>query len=498
MKKVVLITTALDYGRELSIFDYTTPVSPPLGILSLGSYLAANNVPVELIDVKMDFGFGLTETAEEAVAQRVSQYLCEQAEEIAWVGISQISNTANGVALARAIRTCLPDLPIIFGGYFPSCSYETLLKEYPFITAIVRGDGEMAVLEISRCLAEGHAFLSQQTPNLAWRDAGGIHTSSLQPVALDRLPIMDFRLLRHPTYYPHIDLATSRGCPYACNYCLEAAMRPYANYPTSWVAKQFEHLEKVVPNREISLFDPIFGIGKKRTEEINRLLSKYHFKYEIESRVDILTVDSIPALAKSGVEVIYLGVESASAETLVRMHKVSSIAKAEEYIRKSMEVLQACFANNITTAIGFMLGFPGDQEADLQKTLAYIKEVKQLYQQVSTAEGTQAGFVAYPSFTRIYAGSVLDKLLESDFPGTLCQPDPFIGSKSILRASPTVDTDMTGAYIQEISKQDAWTDLATQRIHKYMLFPMRSFLEEHPELTNKDGISMLNENCINQ
>jgi hypothetical protein len=267
-------------------------------------------------------------------------------------------------------------------------------------------------------------------------------------------------------------------------------MRPYANYPTTWVDKQLKHLKTVVPNKKISLFDPIFGIGKTRANEINKILCKHRFKYSIESRVDVLEIELIPALAAAGVEVVYLGLESASAETLVHMNKVSSIAKAEEYIRKSFEVLKACFANNITPAIGFMLGFPGDQEADLQKSLAYVKEVEQLYERVSASSVSDPGFVVLANPTIIYEGSPFEKRMESDFPGTVFQPDPFIGSKSILRTSPEVDADMVGSYIEEISKYDAWTPLATERIHNFMLFPMRSFLEEHPELTDKEGVTM--------
>jgi hypothetical protein len=109
----------------------------------------------------------------------------------------------------------------------------------------------------------------------------------------------------------------------------------------------------------------------------------------------------------------------------------------------------------------------------------------------------QAGFVVYPAVTRVYSGSTLETCLKTDFPDTLYEADTFIGSKSILQASKDTDADMTWNFIQEVAKQDAWTDLATRRIQDYMLFPMRAFLDEHPGFTGENGICVLNENTIN-
>ena len=112
--------------------------------------------------------------------------------------------------------------------------HNAFMEKYPFITAIVRGDGEAAALQISRSLAQGRSFLSDQTPNLAWLDEGEIRATPIQPMTLDDLPIFDFRPLRNPCCYQIIDLMTSRGCPFRCSYCLENTMRPYAAHPPDW------------------------------------------------------------------------------------------------------------------------------------------------------------------------------------------------------------------------------------------------------------------------
>src|SRR5512143_2415032 len=119
-EKAILINVGFDYPR----YEEHLRVSPPLGILSLGTYLIEHGVPAELIDVQVDFGFGLTAAAQRVICQRVARYLQGQADAIAWVGLSQLSNSASGVMLAEEIRAVLPEIPIVLGGYFPSSNYE--------------------------------------------------------------------------------------------------------------------------------------------------------------------------------------------------------------------------------------------------------------------------------------------------------------------------------------------------------------------------------------
>ena len=57
MRKAILLEVGNDYVRD----EWGLLVSPPTSTLSVGSYLAAHDVPVELLDMQVDFGFGLTD-----------------------------------------------------------------------------------------------------------------------------------------------------------------------------------------------------------------------------------------------------------------------------------------------------------------------------------------------------------------------------------------------------------------------------------------------------
>jgi anaerobic magnesium-protoporphyrin IX monomethyl ester cyclase len=487
MKKAILIEVGNDYVRD----EWGLVVSPPLSILSVGSYLAAHDVPVELIDMQMDFGFGLTHEIERTVCQRIAQYLHDQADDIAWIGISQHSNAVGGVTLAQEIHNVLPETPIVFGGYFPSSCYRLLLEKYPFITAIVRGDGEAAALEISQSLAQDRSFLSARTPNLAWREGEKILANPVQPTAVAELPTLNLSLLRNRTCYQTLSLLTIRGCPFACNYCLESNMRPYSEYPLDWVAQQLAHLKTELPDRRyIFIADPIFGLNRKRTLELCRVMQEYHCTYSIESRVDVLDPALIPSLRQAGIEIVYLGMESASVATLLRMNKVRSEAEAKRYVEKAMQVLKACFENDLVPFLGFMAAFPGDSEDDCRANLEFVKKAKLLRDQVTTRTGIETPFSPSTWHTHIFAGTPLAERLAEDFPEVGLQPEPFDGEWAVVSPSLTLDMDTVRHYWEQLDSFADYTPRVLELVDRYFGSSSKLFREAHPELTDSQDVTV--------
>jgi len=493
VKKAVLIAPPYDFADNANVSRFTTLIAPPLGVLTLGSYLLAHDVPVELIDVQIDFGFGLTQGSEQTAHRRVARYLQQEESEIAWVGISMLSNTASGPALAREIHTALPDVPVILGGYIPSNNYEELLKEFPFLTAIVRGDGETAALQISRDLAAGRPCTGEDRPNLAWLEGGQIRRTEVEATELDLLPNLDFRLLRHPDAYQIIELITSRGCPFQCTYCLENSMRPYAVHAPQWVAQQLDHLEETVSNERVFFFDPLFGLGRERTLALCDIMRERRFTYGIESRVDVLTPQLIPLLREAGVEAIYLGVESASPSTLQRMNKVASAAQARRYLDSGLAVLRACFESGVTPFIGFMLGFPGDVETDYRATLAFVDQIRSLHDEVAAEREEGKGFVPLAFYTKVYAGSPLVQLVEEELPDVVLRSEPFVGEQTVISPSPGLDLSVARCYQEEIIKRGAYTSGAIERWQQYSTFSMEALLADHPELVDEEGVIVLSD-----
>src|SRR6202034_4633549 len=130
------------------------------------------------------------------------------------------------VRVSRAVKKLRPELPIIFGGWHASLATEQTLRE-PFVDAIVRGQGELTLLELVRRIAEGEDWHGVRGLSFkeGGKDGGGIIHEPERPVAnINDLPAPAYDLVDHGIYAAvsgsrQLAYASSVGCPYQCNYC---------------------------------------------------------------------------------------------------------------------------------------------------------------------------------------------------------------------------------------------------------------------------------------
>ena len=117
--------------------------------------------------------------------------------------------------------------------------------------------------------------------------------------------------------------------------------------------------------------DDIFGLRPNWVQEFSSLLDKQQLKisYFIQSRVDLLLKeDTITALAKSGLQEVWVGAESASQKILDGMDKgikVSEIYEATRLLK----------INKIKVAFFLQFGYLQENKSDIQKTIAMVKEL---------------------------------------------------------------------------------------------------------------------------
>lgn len=493
MKTVLLIAPTGDFDSNTVGASFTPLFGPPMGILALASYLAQHDVAVELLDVSIDIGIGLTEEKALIVEDRCIDFLKARRSDFAWIGLSMLSSSNTGLSLARRIHREIPEIPLILGGYFPSSAYGTLMKENDWLEGIVRGDGEEAALAISRRLEAGSSPYAKDVPNLVWRDGPKIIENQVRQASTKDLPIFDFQLLSHPKRYQVIALVTSRGCPYSCNYCLESGMRSFSKYPAEWFQRQLDHLRELEISDRIILYDPIFGLGEERSRTLAKLLGEHEFRYEAESRGDALAPALLPLFKKSGLEVLFLGVESASPATLCRMNKVRSREEGERYVGKTLDVLRACFENDVTPIIAFMFNFPGDELTDYEKTTDFVQEISKLYVDCVKKTGNKPGFVPLTLNTGVYEGSPLHAALEHSPEPVLLAPPVVPGIQLVREPSPGLDTDVTRRFMERAAGLGAFSPVALERLWNFYVFSLAAYLRDHPEMVDDEGVIVIGE-----
>jgi anaerobic magnesium-protoporphyrin IX monomethyl ester cyclase len=172
--------------------------------------------------------------------------------------------------------------------------------------------------------------------------------------------------------YFSANVATTRGCPYKCNWCAKPIYgnRYNARLPLK-VANEMEFLVKRYGVEHFWISDDIFGLKPNWVQEFNEILKEKNLKirYKIQSRVDLLLKeDTIDALVESGLEEVWVGAESGSQKILDAMDKgttLSQISEATKILQK--KGVKVCFF--------LQFGYLGETLQDIKSTIEMVKEL---------------------------------------------------------------------------------------------------------------------------
>lgn len=287
------------------------------------------------------------------------------------------------VMSCRQIKRMLPNVPIIWGGYFPSQHAEACLSEAT-VDICVRGQGEMTVLELCRALRDGTPLSA--IAGLTYREGAVIQkTASRALTALDELPDWPYKSLSMERYFHRHYLGnrvathhSSFGCPFACNFCAVVGManRKWVSQSPDRVGSVLERLHRQYGADAVQFHDMDFFISEPRTQAIADRLEPLGMAWWALGRVDELMrykAATWEAMRRSGLKMVFCGAESGSTDMLERMNK-GGTASAEQ----TLELAKRMKSYGIVPEFSFVVGNPPDPAADLAQTLSFIRRVKQV------------------------------------------------------------------------------------------------------------------------
>jgi radical SAM superfamily enzyme YgiQ (UPF0313 family) len=363
---VVLINPPLD-KKTTSKFVMS---GPPVGIAFLAAYLRQHNIQVALIDA----------VVERLSYEEIADYLKRTKPLI--VGVSCLTeNRYASVELLKEAKKQLPDILTILGGIHPSFTDEIMLKNYPFVDLVCRGEGEETLLEIVRKVKARQSW--KEVLGISYlKDGQVVRNSNREFIAdLDSLPFPAYDLLSMEKYPEPPDLkisgakscviTTSRGCPMGCRFCattkywgsvLRASSVQYLFDQVQWLNKEFGV-------NYIRFVDDLFTLNRIRVLEFCRLAveRKLGIKFRIQARVDTIDDEVLRNLKKAGCDFIEYGAESGSNRVLSEVGKrinVEKIKKAAWLTRK----------HGIGFKFFLIVGLAGEREEDTIQTFKLIKE----------------------------------------------------------------------------------------------------------------------------
>jgi radical SAM superfamily enzyme YgiQ (UPF0313 family) len=354
-------------------------------LLALAAPLLQAGFEVKLIDniTSPDF--------ESEVLRETRDALC--------LGISVLTGPTIGAAIrvARAVKNARPSLPVIFGGWHPSLATEQTLQP-DFVDAVVRGPGDLTLLEVAQRLADKQELHGVQ--GLSFKDGAGIHHEAERPVTnINDLPMPAFHLANFDAYasaagFRQLSYTSSVGCPYACNYCTDMVFynRRFNAYKAERVVSDLADLVPRYGIQEVALFDSNFLVDIKRALAIARGIveSGVKFLWDFQASTDFLwrmSDDDVRLLGESGVSHMGFGTESASKPVLKLMNK------HHQNVEQMVETARKAHLANIRVTFNVILGYPGETEADRQQTFSVMSDIAREYSNVSFSPNI---FTPYP------------------------------------------------------------------------------------------------------
>lgn len=247
--------------------------------------------------------------------------------------------------------------------------------------AVVHGESEATLRELCQLWSEGADWKS--TMGIACLGDEGFRMNAKRPVMreLDDLPMAAWDLIDLKPYrdiwmrahgYWAINLATTRGCPFKCNWCAKPI------YGNRYNIRSPEHVADEVawlsahhaPDR-IWFADDIFGLKPGWVQGYRDALRErgLFIPYKIQSRVDLLLEgDAIDALVASGLGEAWVGAESGSQRILDAMDKGTTV----EQIREATRLLQS---KGVRVGFFLQFGYLGETDEDIAKTIAMVDEL---------------------------------------------------------------------------------------------------------------------------
>lgn len=196
---------------------------------------------------------------------------------------------------------------------------------------------------------------------------------------LDTLPFPAWELVDIPRYrkiwrekhgYYSMNMVTTRGCPYHCNWCAKPiwGQRYNVRSPEN-VTRELKWLKDTYHPDHIWFADDILGLKPGWIENFSNSVRQADARvpFKCLQRADLINEKVAAALKDAGCKTVWIGAESGSQKILDSMEKGNKVADiynaAHQLSERGIEV-------------GFFLqfGYPGEGWEDIQQTLKMVRE----------------------------------------------------------------------------------------------------------------------------
>ncbi len=279
-----------------------------------------------------------------------------------------------------AIRSRWPEMVAVVGGPHPSCIPPAdVIRTFPGADWAFQGEAEVGLPRLLDALPDADPRRLRRVPGLVWRDGGGAVCANERefPDDLDaaepawdllRPEEVDFGL----TFYGHrgrvAPLVATRGCPHRCTFCAATlcAGPRVRTRSVDAVIHEMQHLRDTRDIREFSFVDDYFTgdrafVQALCEEMLRRDLGARWTCWGV--RLPSLDRETVRLMDRAGCRYISVGIESGSPRILRHMRKGLTV----DLVRQRLALVRE--HSDIDVGGMFILGYPEETEADVERTI---------------------------------------------------------------------------------------------------------------------------------
>ncbi len=343
---------------------------PPLGTLYAAAYLRARGYGVALFDAMLAESEQAWADALDRHQPRIAILFEDNFNYLSKMCLLRMRQAAlTMIALAKA-RGCL----VIVAGADMTDHADLYLAggaDY-----VLLGEGEATLGELLDALTGRAPKPLDQILGLAWTAGRTPRRPDLKD--LDALPFPAWDLVDVDAYrrvwrerhgYFSMNVVTTRGCPYHCNWCAKPiwGQRYNARSPENVAAEVRWLRERYAPDH-FWFMDDIFGLKPGWIERYASLVRAAGpvTPFKCLQRADLVTEATAAALAAAGCRTVWMGAESGSQKILDAMDKGQSVAELHAAAARLR-------AQGVQVGFFLQFGYPGETWDDIGATRRLVR-----------------------------------------------------------------------------------------------------------------------------
>ena len=250
--------------------------------------------------------------------------------------------------------------------------------------AVVAGEGEVTLVELLDVLSTRTTRALTDVPGLVLRtDSGAIVRTARREIIreLDELPRPAWDLVDVERYrrawnerhgYFSMNVVTTRGCPYHCNWCAKPIYgQRYTARSVDAVVDEIAWLKETYQPDHLWMADDIFGLKPGWLGRFADLIVERQavVPFKCLLRADGVSDAVVQALKRAGCRTAWIGAESGSQRILDAMEKGTRVEQIAAAARR---------LHDAKIAVGFFLqfGYPGETLDDIALTLQMVRDCR--------------------------------------------------------------------------------------------------------------------------